>query len=83
MFEDGAINVIVGWVAIDKAIEKESVERKAPVCGGRREFVTLPFAGIVKRIDGFLILIQIVVDITFIITKGSASREADGKNDRK
>lgn len=81
MFKEGAINVIVGRVAVDEAIEEKSVERKAPVLGGGIEFVVLPHTGVLEWVDGVLVRVQIVVDITFIVTIGSASGEAEGKSD--
>lgn len=83
MFKQSAVDVIVGRVAVDEAIEKESIERKAPVLWRRSEGVVLPFSAVVKRMDSVLVGVQVVVDITFIVTKGSAPREADGDNERK
>lgn len=55
MFEESAINIIVGRIAIDKAIKEKSVERKAPVLGRGCELMIFPFAGVVERIDGILV----------------------------
>lgn len=81
MFEKSAINVVISRVAINEAIEEKRVKREAPVLGRRSVVVTLPLAGVVERVDGLLICVQIIVDITVIVTKGSVPREADGKNE--
>jgi hypothetical protein len=46
-----------------------SVERKSPVAWRRVVGVVLPCSGIVKRVDGRLVLIQVVSNILLVVSK--------------
>lgn len=47
MFEEGAIDIVVGWITVDESIEKEGVERKAPILWRSSEVMVLPCARVV------------------------------------
>jgi len=78
MFEDGAIGVVVGWVAIDEAIEEEGIEGEAPVGGRLVVGMVIPLAPVIDWIDGGAVLVEIEANLSWIEAEGRRG-QAEGR----
>ena len=76
---DGSIDVIICGIAVGKPVEKECIERKPPVGWRRKVCVVRSFCRVVERVDGLLILVEIVVDIGGVVSEPmcDGNQEAD------
>ena len=70
----GAVGVIVGWVAVDKAVEHDRVEGHPPVGGRWVEAMFLPFARVVEGIGGSNIGVEIPGELLRVILEGDSYR---------
>lgn len=68
MFVGSPVNVIVGGISIDKSVQEESVERKPPVSRRGSILVPGPLSPVVEGIDGSLVLIEIPLRISWVIS---------------
>ena len=71
MLKQGSINVIVGWVAIDELVEKQSIEWDSPIRWTWEESMVVPDSVIIRYIDSSLVLIEIIVAVFFVETQCS------------
>lgn len=69
VFEQCAVNIIVGRVAVDEAIQEESIEWESPVVWGRMIFsrVIWPFSPVIRRICCGLVLVEVVIQPGLVV----------------
>ena len=81
MFENSAIGVIVGWIAIDEPIEEEGIEREAPVRRRLVVGVVIPLPPVIDGIDGGAVLVEVEADLS-LIEPESRRGQAKGRQQR-
>lgn len=71
MLELSPIGVIVGRIAVDKAIQHDGVEGHPPIRRRRRVFVFMivPFSPVIEGVGSCLIFIKIKADLFRVVSK--------------
>lgn len=67
MLKEGAIDVVVGRIAIDKPIEEKRIDWEPPVFWGREVSVIRPFAPVLGRISRVLVFVEVIGNECFIV----------------
>ena len=70
VFKLSTVDIVVGRISIYKLVEEKRVEWKAPVLWARVKCVIFPDAGIVKWIDGGLVLVEVIGGIFWVEPQG-------------
>jgi hypothetical protein len=79
MLKGGTIDIVVGRVAIDEAVEKEGVDGIAPVVGGRHVLMIGPRnGGIFEGVESILVGVEIPRDQGFFVRPGGRSGGQEG-----
>jgi hypothetical protein len=61
MFEGCAVDVVVGWITVNKLVKEKGVEGHSPVGWTWMKAVVIPDSIIVKNIDSGFVLVKIVL----------------------
>lgn len=79
MLEEGTINVIVGWISIDKTVQEKGVHGETPIVWRRCILVARSIRRVFSRIARLLVRVKIVVNEGLVVRPCYRGRREERK----